>query len=60
MVLISLDEMDGFFSRGWTAGREDNVPKQEMRRKAGKLRLGWRVLQLQRMGSSGSSHCHSR
>jgi dual specificity phosphatase 12 len=27
LVLISSDEMDGFFLRGWTTGGEDNLPK---------------------------------
>ncbi len=45
--------MDGVLFRGRTTGREDNMSKHEMRRKAWKLRLGRRLLQLQRMGSSG-------
>jgi hypothetical protein len=53
MSLISLDEMDGRLFTGWATGGEDNMSKQEMRRKAWKLRLGRRLLQLQRMGSSG-------
>jgi len=45
--------MDGVLFTGWGNGREDNLSKQEMRGKAWKLRLGRRLLQLQRMGSSG-------
>jgi hypothetical protein len=46
--------MDGFLFTGWATGREDNMSKQEVRRKAWKLRLGRCLLQLQRMGSSGT------
>ena len=45
--------MDGVLFTGWATGREDSMSKQEMRGQAWKLRLGRRLLQLQRMGSSG-------
>ena len=49
--------MDGVFSTGGATVGEDHLSKQEMRHKARKLWLGRCLLQLQRMGSSGASHC---
>ena len=51
--------MDGLLFTGWATGRKDNMSKQEMRHQARKLRLGWGLLQLQRMGSSGTPQSRS-
>jgi hypothetical protein len=56
---ISLDEMDGILFTGGAAGRQDNMSKQEMWYKAGKLRLGRRLLRLQRVGRTGTPHHRS-
>lgn len=49
--------MDGALPRRRPARGKDRLPEQEVRREAGQLRLGRRVLQLQGVGHACTSLC---